>query len=249
MVECRRLSLFHFALLVLAVLCAGAADASDHDPIIRSPVIEIDPWGMTVGGVPTGIYYDLQSAIARRAGFLPILKIRPYIRIAAELKTNAADFTLMTENPQIVAAANKVDFLIDLDVLMMSRADAPIISLSALNGKTVGVLNGTSHHHILDGKAEFSVEPVYSTHQLLNLLSAGRVDAIMGVRQALLFELKARAAEEPPLKLAAPFMVGSVPAFVWLSKTSPPEWGGRLKTATESLKADGTIDEILKRYR
>jgi len=248
MIELHRWSILRIWLLALAIpfICPLAVRCGE--PVIRSPVMEIAPWGMIENGAPTGIYYELQDTIARHAGFRPQLTIRPYIRIAAELDDNIGDFTLMTENPQIVAAANKVGFLTSFDVVVLSRASDPINSIDALRGKTIAILRGNAHYHLLDGKAAFTIEQVYSTRQQLSLLANGRVDAILGIRQAFLFDLKQRSPPEP-LELAEPLSVGQVPAFIWLSKGSPPEWGVKLAAATEALRADGTLDAILKHYR
>ena len=239
-------------LLQIALACAAASlthHAYAADPVIKSPVMEIAPWGIITNGDPGGIYYEIQDALARRAGFSPQLRIRPYVRVAKEIGQGDGDFTLMTDNPEIAVAANKVGLLIDLDVIVLSKADAHISSLQALNGKRVAILHGTDHHHMLDGKAQVTVNAVKSSNQQLQMLATDRVDAILGVRQAVYFDLKHMAASDKKPKIGEALVVGKVQAFIWLGKKSPQDWGPKLKAASDALRTEGKLDEIFKRYQ
>jgi polar amino acid transport system substrate-binding protein len=223
--------------------------AISAEPSIPAPVMEIEPWGFTTDRKSSGIYWDLQEAIAKRAGFSPKLQIRPYVRVAKEIGDADGGFTLMTENPEIIAVANKVGLLTDLDVIVLSRVDAPIATISELNGKYVAIIHGTDHHHLLDGKAKIkTVAVVKSSDQQLQLLALGRVDAVLGVRQALVYKLN-RMSESNRPKVGTPMIVGKIQAFVWLSKNSPEDWRPKLQTAIDSLRKDGTIENIFKKYQ
>jgi len=91
----------------------------------------------------------------------------------------------MTENPEIIAVANKIGLLTDLDVIVLSRVDAPITAISQLNNKSIAIIHGTDHHRLLDGKAKIrSNAVVKSSNQQLQMLALGRIDAVWGVRQA-----------------------------------------------------------------
>jgi ABC-type amino acid transport substrate-binding protein len=235
------------------VFCGAFAVSSfrvnSAEPRIQSPVIEIEPWGLTINRKATGIYWELQEAIAKRAGFSPTLQIRPYVRVAKEMGDAHGGFTLMTENPEIIAVANKVGLLTDLDVIVLSRVNAPIASIAQLHDKSVAIIHGTDHHHLLDGQAEIKTTAVVkSSNQQLQMLALGRVDAILGVRQALLYDLK-RMPESKRPKVGTPLTIGKIQAFVWLSKNSPQHWGPKLKAAVESMNKDGTMDDIFKKYQ
>jgi len=238
-----------FISLVFGVAFGASFSAISADATIASPVMEIDPWGLTIDGKQTGIYWELQEAIAKRAGFSPNLQIRPYVRVAKEIGDADGGFTLMTENPEIIAVANKVGLLTDLDVIVLSRVDAPIASISELNDKSLAIIHGTDHHQLLDGKAKIRTKAVVkSSNQQLQMLILGRVDAVLGVRQALLYDLK-RMSEAKRLKVGTPLIVGQIQAFVWLSKKSPQHWGPKLNAAIDSLSNDGTMENIFQKYQ
>ncbi len=243
------MKIFFISLLCSVAFGSSSFWAMSAQATIPSPVMEIEPWGMAIDAKATGIYWELQEAIAKRAGFSPKLQIRPYVRVAKEIGDADGGFTLMTENPEIIAVADKVGLLTDLDVIVLSRVDAPIAAISQLNHKSVAIIHGTDHHHLLDGKAKIRTNAVVkSSKQQLQMLALGRVDAVLGVRQALLYDLK-RMSEANRPKVGTPLIVGKIQAFVWLSKNSPQDWGPKLKAAIDSMSKDGTMENIFQKYQ
>ncbi len=72
-----------------------------------------------------------------------------------------------------------------------------------------------------------------------------------GIYGDLNFYLKAINAKDQrqPLQFAPPLVAGSMPAYLWLRKGAPLDWKTRLKEAAEALRSEGTLDEIVSRYR
>ncbi|MBV8438868.1 MAG: hypothetical protein JOY95_15285, partial [Silvibacterium sp.] len=71
--------------------------AAGSEETLAASVMAIPPWGYAdpATGLPTGLYSDLLGRLIREAGYRPKLAIRPYIRVARDMKTGESRVTLM----------------------------------------------------------------------------------------------------------------------------------------------------------
>ena len=233
-----------FLLMVILTLPARAGET------LAASVMAIPPWGYTdpATGLPAGLYTELLDRLIRKAGYEPKLGIRPYLRVARDMKTGQSRITLMSDNKAVHDSAVDIAVLRSLDIIVIGRADGALTDISQLGGKRIATLSGVEHHLLLGDLPGTKFEFVPTTEDQLRMLAAGRVDYVLGVREALVYSLR-DSVFAGQVHAAGGLLIGHWTARLWQSKTGyDAALSQRLAAALAAMTKAGEIDAIFKPY-
>jgi len=236
---------FLMALLAMS-LTAHRASAET----LSASVMEIPPWGYTDRntGHAAGLYSDILERLIRTAGYEPVLAIRPYIRVSKDMASGASRVTLMSDNHRIRAAAIAIATLRPLDIVVIGSGGAALTDPAQLQGKRIATLSGVEHHLLLKDIPGIAFEFSPSTEGQFKMLAAGRVDYVLGVREALAYGLRTSpfAGRE---HVADGLLIGHWTARLWQTRTGyDAKLSARLTAALKAMQDSGAIEAAFRMY-
>ncbi|MFD1626849.1 substrate-binding periplasmic protein [Azospirillum griseum] len=246
-VSCRRGAVAALRVAVLSVLalaCVGAATAQ----VLKVAVIDAPPFGMKgADGAPIGAAVDVAVALGKRVSMAVEPMLLPRVRIPPMMTEGQADLAGMVASPAADAIGHRLAPMQPLSTIILSRPGGAIGSLAGLEGKTIATLRGAAYDPRIADNPAIRKQEISSYNNGLNLLMAGRVDAVIGPEMGLYFEAAqmglSRASFAPPL------VVNSLEVWLYLSKASPQvKLRERLEQAAQALVAEGFIDSSMRAY-
>jgi polar amino acid transport system substrate-binding protein len=142
--------------------------------------IGFPPYGIQGPEGYSGIYFDLGNALAQRAGLASHNYITPYARIKHDLKSGAADMTIMFKYPDLDEHVHYVAPLPTLRMIVIGLKGANLNSLEDLKGKKLAYLRGASFSAAIDADPSILIYRTINFKQGVKMLASQRVDAIIG---------------------------------------------------------------------
>jgi ABC-type amino acid transport substrate-binding protein len=234
-------------LLLLPCLSPPYAQA---EPIHLS-AIELSPLGFNdASKQPQGLYVELTSALAREAGFTPLISVKPYARALMEIHTGKSAFGLLFAGDAVAESAINVAAVHDFDLVLSVPENKGFVQLSDVNGRAIATLAGTSFSEMVSDKGLIRVIPVKSPEQQLWMLQYGRVDAVLGMRQATrLAHGNLQINEKFQLAALHEIDVARVRTHLYISKKRyTSELHARLDQALKRLMNRGEISRIVRQW-
>lgn len=230
-----------------ALGCLIAPRAAARPPL-KVSAMSVLPLGMLdAGGRPTGMYADIGAELVRDAGFAAEVAVVPLPRAIAQLAAGQADLLIAFETGPIAEAAIPLYYVTDVDVIVTGLRGSSFNGLSDLRGKTLGQQRGADYDPRVTNDASIRKYEVTDTPQLLRMLLAGRVDAVIANRNTLLYYLKSVGMDRG--QLGNFMLVKRRQSWLWYSrKTYDEATALRLKTALQRMHASGALDAIYHRY-
>lgn len=230
--------------LSAAVSFATAAHAA-AEPLRVATDATFAPMEFVENGKRTGFDIDLIEALARTMGrpvewtdidfkgLVPGLVSRRFdvaisgIYITPERK-KVVDFTEPYYHGGLVA--------------MVKQGNTAIKTPADLAGKKVSVQVGTKSVNFLENYPKVERVEVEKNEQMFNLVEIGRADAAVTGRPAAAYYVKMR----PGLRLVEPAL--TTEEYGIAVRRDQPELTKALNAALEKIKADGTYDQIVKKW-
>ncbi len=241
----RRLVLGLLILLVLAPAVAGGSRAAEP---LKVAVIEAPPFGMPgPDGKPTGAAVDMAVALGQRSGIAMEAILMPRARIQDAMADAQVDLAGMVGSPAADAIGHRLAPMQPLFTVVLSRPDAAVADVRGLEGKTLATLRSANYDPRLADNAAIRKQEVSSYANAINLLMAGRVDAVVGPDMGLYFEASKMGL--PRASFAPPLVMNRLEVWLYLSKASAAATLLEpLKKAAEALVAEGFVESSMKAY-
>ena len=242
---------FMHSMLACAVALSAAASfaTAAHaagEPLRVATDATFAPMEFVENGKRTGFDVELIDALARTMGrpvewtdidfkgLVPGLISRRFdvaisgIYITEERK-KVVDFTVPYYHGGLVA--------------MVKQGNTAIKTPADLNGKKVSVQVGTkSVNYLKENYPKVERVEVEKNEQMFNLVEIGRADAAVTGRPAAAYYVKAR----PGLRLVEPALTSE--EYGIAVRRDQPELTKALNAALDKIKADGTYDQIVKKW-
>lgn len=204
----------------------------------------------TTGGRPAGVYPALLSEAFARMDNPAALEAVPWKRALAMSAQGQAGIGGIYKNKERLEVYDFSDVLYVERIMVLTAARSPFTftGLESLAGKKVGVLRGWSYGDAFDKARReglFQTEEVDGDSQNLSKLQAGRIDAMIIVKESAEMHLAASGEREA-------FAVHKIPlaeneAFLAFAKSHPK--GDVIRSfnkALKSMREDGTLEVIVK---
>jgi len=173
---------------LLALLCINSlALAASHEIEVRT--IAISPYGIDKEGELSGVYYDLSNLLFSGKSKVNHF-IYPYARINHELKTGHTDLTIMFKYKELENYVTYIVALPPLHNVVVGVRGNNIQSITELEGKSVAYLRGANFSNEIENNSEITLYRTKNFNKSIEMLAAGRVEAVVGPFEALLMAAK-----------------------------------------------------------
>lgn len=236
---------FPFSLLFVCLLvgCPHLASAERLNVV----TVALPPYGYVEQGEPVGLTYDIGDALTEEAGYKPNNRIVPLARAMSLIEAGTADIVIMFPNPDIEQAAENLGLVLEMETVVLGRADTRFRSLRDVRGKILASVRGARYDARISKKNGMVVYPTESYSQSLKMLMAGRVDGVVGPRLGLFFA--AREVGVPAQAFNEPLHLSQTRSCLFLSKRSAtPEKRKRLQKALDRLRSGSDLERLKGNY-
>ncbi|MBI9078575.1 MAG: transporter substrate-binding domain-containing protein [Pseudodesulfovibrio sp.] len=236
----KRLTYFLLACTVMLAVSPAWADT------LRIVTVSLPPYGYTDKGKDTGLSYELCNLIAHQAGFESENRIVPLSRAMEDIATNKADMILMLTNPKISTCATHLGQLLDVETIILGRADSRYRSLKDVRGKTVATVRDAKYDARISKENGFILYPTTNYSQSLKMLLAKRVDAIIGPKLGLYYT--ARMNNYPRQAFGDPLILSTTKASIFISDKTTDNVSKRISAAMTKIRNNGSAHRLMEEY-
>jgi len=246
--------------LFLLLSCSPYIWSDQHTQLLQIRTIEVSPYGIESTSTEhalsektesnSGIYYDLANTLIHQLSadtqFLLDHKIYPYARIIHELKTGQTDLTIMFKYAELEDYVTYLHPLPTLTNIVIGLNGKEFKNIAELEGKTLAYLRGAKFSDDIDNNPKIFKITTKDFRQGIDLLNAGRVDAIIGPSEPIIAAAQKVGVNEDFFGL--PLAVSQRTPWVQISNKSPlmaiiPE----IKQHIEYIISKGELN-ILREY-
>lgn len=232
--------------LVQPMVGAAQATAAAADPWVMH-ILDAPPFGMAgAKGRVAGVMADLGHALARESGREIEMRMVPIARVIQDVNLGAAGLTILLPVQGIDPGVHALATLARLEVELLPRKGLTVADKRSARGLRIASLGrgaGMDMMAQLDGAVH---QRVNSLAAMVGMLSAGRVDAIVSVKESLRYTL-----DQAGLRLAdfgPPLVLGRLDLTLWATPAMPLAERQRLTMAANTLTRSGEFARVLARY-
>ncbi|MDD6074269.1 MAG: basic amino acid ABC transporter substrate-binding protein [Clostridium sp.] len=222
------------------------AAAESKGTLVMATNAEFPPYEFHDGGEIVGIDVEIAAAIAKELGMDFEVEDIAFDSIIPEVQSGKADFgaagiTVTEDRKQSVDFS---DTYATASQMIIVKEDSKIAGPDDLKGVTVGVQLGTTGDiYVSDLEADgTTVERYNKGFEAVQALSQGKIDAVVIDGEPA----KTFVSESEGLKILDEAF--TVEEYAIAVKKGNSELLDKINTALESLKDNGTLDEIVAKY-
>lgn len=238
---CRRRRGLIRALLVIGCVAAPMAQGAE----LTASVPDLPPWGDASSITHPGIHVELLREIAARTGHTIEIRIEPYARVIACLRTGRADLTLTAWSDARADYAEQGATALELGFGVIGRAGRPLESYDQLYGLRIATVRGLLLEHAFDKDPKLDRVLVADYRAGLRLLRAGRVDAVVGS----FLSLDRLALDSGDVLDGPRLLLRSLPITLQYSRHSLHLGHAQeIDAALMAMTAEGAVQRIVHRY-
>ncbi|HEY0290362.1 MAG TPA: ABC transporter substrate-binding protein [Pseudomonas sp.] len=242
---------------VAALFCAltlsfvGPASAATVIKVASTPTGSPFTFLDTKTNTIEGVMVDIVKAVSEKAGFDVQIEPMPFASLIGSLTSKRVD--LISAAMFITPAREKVvDFSSPIysygeGVVAPNSDTTAYTSFAEMKGKRVGAQVGTAFVEPLQKSGLFSEVKLYeTTADLMRDVNAGRID--VGVLDYPIAAYAITQGHFPNLHMVTSYKATMPNNIGIASRKGDTEMMGKVNSALAALKADGTIDAILKKW-
>ncbi len=207
------------------------------------------PYNFVDGDRVVGLDAEIVAAMVKQAGAEVDFEPQPWTRVQDMLERGVVDAAF-----QFVGRPDRFEKYFMIGPHRMGQTvfaarsgrDIPVRDLNELRGYRIGTVRGYTYGAAFDGATHLTRDMTAGDNlQLVRMLAAGRVDLIIGDREALTHFARSAGLHEQMQVLQPAF--SEVPRYIAVPR-SKPEIAARLDKALADLRRNGGLAEILKRW-
>lgn len=233
---------------VLALLASLLVPSGAAGQAIRVVAAEFPPLTTQAGGQPGGVVLEVVREACRRAGISPAFSFLPWQR--AQLETQARNDVLIipfTRTPGREAQYQWVAPVLEFHTVFVTLATPPS-SIEEARTLVVGYVRGTSFKDEAEHAALPYVEETDDDLTNARKLKLGRIGAWM-TTDLMAYGVYRQAGFDPAELKYGPRLGPVKVSWVAASHGFPKEIAKRIADAIDQMRADGSYQAIVKRYR
>jgi polar amino acid transport system substrate-binding protein len=235
-------------LAIVAMLALLFSPASLAEPAIKVVAAEFPPLTTNAGGQPGGVVLEIVREAGRRAGVALEFSFLPWERAQLEIQ-NRNDVLIIpfTRTPSREAHYQWVAPVLEFHTVLVTLASPPA-SIEEARTLVVGYVRGTSFKdEVVQGKFPY-VEEANDDVMNARKLKLGRIGA--WITTDLMARGVYREAGFDPAELKYGPNLGPIKvSYLAASPEFPKETARRIASAIDQMRADGSYEAIVKRYR
>lgn len=240
----RKLSLF--AMLVAAMLAGGAGDG--RADLLKVAILELPPMAY-VGAdkKPVGVYVELAELVAAKAGVPIAITVTPLPRVLAGLEDGTYDATVLLEHPKANEIGEKVAKLITFNNIVIGAKGTALSGYDSLKGKSVANLRNFVYDPTFNADPDIKKVESNSYEMNINMVKAGRVDAMVGPDLGLLWQIKQMGMKAEDFGGTVVLNTKTV-HFYLANKAKNADTAAKLAAAAAALSGDKVFDAVVAKY-
>ena len=240
------------ALRLLPALPALALGSALAQPRAGAPLrvitLHLPPYGMLgPDGQAAGICPELTTLLAQETGLTLIPVLAPYPRAMAMMASGEGDLIFSTPNQLLDGFTRPLAKVFSGEVVLIGRAGLRLERLEDLHGKVVGRLRGAQYLPAFDNDKAIRKHETITYQQSVQMLLEGRLDAIVGFRDAIFYAMRALAKSRALLGAPLP-LVGRDISLCMSRHAAHQEAGAALARAMNALRERGAVKAVTERY-
>lgn len=239
--------IFLLALLTIGCAFAQADPASQQQDIepVTFAIADVWPWGYEDEyGDLHGSLVDVMNRLSELAGVPVDPRIRPVRRAIDEIESGEVNFTILFKNPALEANAISIAPVVRVNIMLAALAgtDYPL-TLEALKGEPVSFIRGTYLGEAFEKDTGVVREPVALISQAVELLSLGRISAILASEHALFRTIQAMDLRLDILRYQK-HVRGQLGVLYMSRKAQRPDIAERFRDAIEQMEESNELSMI-----
>jgi ABC-type amino acid transport substrate-binding protein len=232
--------------LLAAALALGGGRALAEETL-RVALSDLPPLAMVDGdGKISGLSFELVEAIVGAAGFAASYTVQPHPRTVQSLLNGQADLIIMFPGKALRDASIAVGPVNPLGTIVLPERGADYRSVRDLHGRTVAALRGSNVAPQLADEPSISLFWVNSYDSALEMLRAGRVEAVTGSDLGLFHAMRSAGMRRE--EFGTPFALARKRGWLFARKGLDGETVRLLREAIDSLHAKGALAAIGNAY-
>jgi len=242
----RRRSIYRVGLL--ALLASFLQTSSAADPVIKVVAAEFPPLTTEAGGQPGGVVLEVVREACRKAGIPLEFSFLPWQRAQLEAQTRGDVLIIpFTRTPGRESQYQWIAPVLEFHTVLVTLAPPPS-SIEEARTHVVGYVRGTSFKDEVDHAGFPYVEESDDDVTNARKLKRGRIGA--WITTDLMARGVYRQAGFDPAELKYGPTLGPVKvSWVAASHEFPKDVARRIADAIDQMRADGSYQAIVKRYR
>jgi polar amino acid transport system substrate-binding protein len=242
----RRRSIHRVGLLALLVPILPASSAAD--PVIKVVAAEFPPLTTEAGGQPGGVVLEVVREACRKADIPLEFSFLPWQRAQLEAQTRGDVLIIpFTRTPGRESQYQWIAPVLEFHTVLVTL-DSPPSSIEEARTRVVGYVRGTSFKDEVDHAGFPYVEETDDDVTNARKLKRGRIGA--WITTDLMARGVYRQAGLDPAELKYGPTLGPVKvSWVAASHGFPKDVARRIADAIDQMRADGSYQAIVKRYR
>ena len=207
------------------------------------------PYRIIKGGEYSGICFDVMKEIGKRIGVSVVFHEQPFKRALYSMEQGSADIMVgpnKTAEREVYMVYTKATVGRASKAFYVHPDASPIRQYQDLTGQRVLVHRGKIYFEKFDRDTSFEKMVVDSYVQAIKMVSRKRADVVIipELEGDYLIQQHAMDLKKSPL------IIEGNQSYIAISKKSPAmALQKKLEEAMDQIKSDGTMDNILNRYR
>ncbi|KPQ28503.1 MAG: bacterial extracellular solute-binding protein [Marinobacter excellens HL-55] len=183
-------------LVVVAHAHAETASPVQAEPEATAAVFAVPdvwPWGyQDEQGAMQGSLIELIDRLSELSGVPIRAQLLPLRRVILDVLRGRAEFAFLFQSPDLDENAIPIDTVLQLNLMLMAMADTDYpLTLESLAGDRVGYARGTYLGESFEADEAVIKVPVYNIPQAVEMLTLGRISAVLASDHNLSMTLEA----------------------------------------------------------
>lgn len=207
------------------------------------------PYNFVDGDKVVGLDAEIVAAVVKQAGAVVDFEPQPWSRVQDMLERGevAAAFQFVGRPDRFekyfMIGPHRIGHTV---FAARSGRDVSVRDMNELRGYRIGTVRGYTYGAAFDGATHLTKDMSAGDNlQLVRMLAAGRVDLIIGDREALTYFARS-AGLHAQMQVLQP-VFSEVPRYIAVPR-SKPQIAARLDAALAELRRNGGLAEILRRW-
>ncbi len=242
------LALF-LCLVWMPAYSAWASDVSDLAGASTDTVVfaipDVWPWAYEDSdGRPQGSLVAVARRLAELTGVPVEPRLRPLRRAIIELDSGEVNFSLLFQSPALDNRAINVAEVVQIDIMLAALAgsDHPL-SLEELAGKRIGYIRGTYLGEAFENNTEVQKVPVAVISQGIEMLSLGRLSAVLASDHAIVRTLQTMGLGTDALRFSK--HIKAQPGALYMSRRAQrPQVAEKFRKAVSQMVESDELNQI-----
>lgn len=242
-----------FVLLGLLAWGAGASAetvtkvgaSSDGAAPVTFAIPDVWPWAYEDrDGNPQGSLIEVVRRLSDLTGIAAKTRLRPLRRALVDLEAGEVNFSLLFQSPALDIRAINIAQVMTINIMLAAYADTDYpLTLEALEGKRIAFIRGTYLGEAFEQNDSVQKAPVAVISQGIEMLSLGRLSAILASDHAILRSLQAMGLDRDVLRYNK--HVSGQPGALYMSRKAPrPDVAEKFSEAIARMVESGELNRL-----